>query len=97
VRRFVLSSAARTDLLQIQDYIAQDNVAAAATVIDAIFAAFDTISDHPLMGHRREDLTNRDVRFWAVFSYLIIYDANTKPLSVVRVLSGYRDIISLLS
>lgn len=96
MRGFVLSSAARTDLLQIQDYIARDNAAAAATVIDAIFAAFDTLSDHPLMGRRREDLTSRDVRFWAVYSYLIIYNAETKPLSIIRVLSGYRDIASLL-
>ena len=97
MRRFVLSSEARTDLLQIQDYIAQDNITAAATVIDAIFAAFEKLSDHPLMGHCRADLTSRDVRFWAVYSYLIIYDANTNPLSIVRVLSGYRDITSLLS
>ena len=82
--------------LQIQDYIAKDNATAAATVIDAIFAAFGKLSDNPLMGHRREDLTRRDVRFWAMYSNLIIYNAETKPLSIVRVLSGYSDIISLL-
>jgi plasmid stabilization system protein ParE len=40
----------------------------------------------------REDLTDRPYRFWKVYSYLIIYRADTSPPRIVRVLHGARDV-----
>lgn len=34
----------------------------------------------PERGHRREDLTASDLRFWAIFSYLIAYRPGSCPL-----------------
>jgi plasmid stabilization system protein ParE len=45
----------------------------------------------PGKGHLREDL-GEDLRAWVVYSYLIIYRPAKKPLQVVRVVSGYRDV-----
>ncbi len=96
MHNFVISPEARIDLLEIQDYIASDSKAAASLVIDSIFSACDELSKYPMMGHSRSDLTDRNVRFWSIYSYLIIYDAISKPISIVRVLSGYRDIAAIL-
>ncbi len=93
---FDLTPEAQDDLIAIQDYIALDNPTAAARVIDECFESFAKLAESPFIGHKREDLTPRDVRFWGIYSYLIIYDGNTKPISIVRVLSGFRDITSLL-
>ena len=35
-------------------------------------------------------------RFWAAYSYLIIYDPASRPIEVVPILSGYRDVAALL-
>lgn len=51
----------------------------------------------PEIGHRREDLADEPLRFWPVYSYLVIYRADVSPIEVVRVLSGYRDVAELLS
>jgi len=48
------------------------------------------------MGHVREDLTPRSVRFWPLYNYLVVYRPDTKPLQILRVLSGYRDIAKIL-
>lgn len=48
------------------------------------------------MGHRREDLTLRAVLFWPVHSFLIVYRPDTRPLEIVRVVSGWRDVSRLL-
>jgi plasmid stabilization system protein ParE len=50
------------------------------------------------MGHLREDLPAIDptLRFFSVYSYLIIYCADTDPLEVVRVLHGARDVRRIL-
>lgn len=54
------------------------------------------LATQPELGHWRKDLTSKPVRFWFVYSYLIVYDPATRPLEVVRILSGYRDITELL-
>ena len=95
--RFVLSPEARDDLRENRDYIARDSAGAARRVLSELRAAMRRLAEMPELGHFREDLADEPLRFWPVHSYLIIYRPDRKPLEVVRVLSGYRDIAELLS
>ena len=61
-----------------------------------IYAAINKLVPMPGMGHVREDLTQRPLRFWPVGQYLIIYRPDTSPLEIVRVVNGYRDVAGLL-
>ena len=54
------------------------------------------LAANPGIGHIRTDLTDADVRFWSVFKYLVIYRPETKPLEIVRVLHGRREVKRLL-
>jgi plasmid stabilization system protein ParE len=54
------------------------------------------LADLPGLGHVRDDLIDETLRVWTVHSYLVIYRPETRPLQIVRVLSGYRDIATLL-
>ena len=56
------------------------------------------LAETPGLGHVREDLAAIDpaLRFWPVYSYLIVYRAETAPLEVVRVLHGARDVRRIL-
>jgi plasmid stabilization system protein ParE len=47
-------------------------------------------------GHRRSDLTDVKVRFFSVYSYLIVYQPETKPLQIVTILHARRDVGKLL-
>ena len=94
--RFVLTPAAQADLLDIFDYISQDSSDAAHRVIAEIRAAMRKLADMPEMGHFRRDLATEPLRFWPVYSYLIIYRPEAKPLQVVRVLHGARDVRQIL-
>jgi plasmid stabilization system protein ParE len=93
---FFYSPEARRDLLEIWEFIAQDNLDEADRVEREIEQASVKLAANPELGHFRRDLTSRPVRFWATYSYLIIYDPETRPLEVVRILSGYRDVAQLL-
>lgn len=42
------------------------------------------------------DLASESLRFWPVYSYLIIYRPNSEPIEVVRVLHGARDISAIM-
>jgi antitoxin ParD1/3/4/toxin ParE1/3/4 len=50
----------------------------------------------PAAGHWRKDLTDESVKFFPVYSYLIVYRPETKPLQIAAILHGYRDIEALL-
>ncbi|MSU61052.1 MAG: type II toxin-antitoxin system RelE/ParE family toxin [Pedosphaera sp.] len=84
------------DLLEIWERIARDNLDAADRVEQEIEQVVSMLARNPELGHIRRDLTSKLVRFWPVYSYLIIYDPATQPLEIVRILSGYRDVAALL-
>ena len=42
--------------------------------------------------HKRDDLTAFPVLFWPVGSYLIVYRAEHRPIEIVAVTQGSRDI-----
>ena len=65
-------------------------------VSEGLRDAMRLIAERPGIGHTRADLAREPVRFWPVFSYLVIYRPETKPLEVVRVLRGKRDVRRLL-
>jgi plasmid stabilization system protein ParE len=94
--RFVLTPAARADLTEIFDYIAQDSPDAAHRVLEELRAAMKKLARMPDMGHFRRDLASEPLRFWPVYSYLIIYRPEARPIQVVRVLHGARDVRRIL-
>lgn len=94
--RFLLSPEARADLEEIVDFIAADNPAAAERVLGELKAAMQRLAEMPLLGHLRQDLTAEPLRFWQVYSFLIIYRPEKSPLEVVRVLHAARDVRRLL-
>lgn len=94
--RCFLSPVAEQDIDEIITYLAQENPVVARTFLDSLFAAMDNLAEFPEMGHIREDLTDRPVKFLTFkWHYLIIYKP-TSPVEIVRVLSGFRDIINLM-
>ena len=96
MKRFNLSPEAARDIREIWAYIAQDSIKAARRLRLQILDSCQRIATNPGIGHRREDLTDKPVLFWPVAYYLIIYNPARKPVEVVRVVHGARDIPSLL-
>jgi antitoxin ParD1/3/4 len=88
------------DLLDIWSFIAQDNRDAADRVEAAVFRACELVAESPLAGRMRKDVTPLPLRFWVVHpysNYLIVYDPESKPLHVIRILHGARDLSSVLA
>jgi len=94
--RYVLTPLASRDLEEIWDYLALDNRQAAEKVVDRIEATIKELVRTPGMGHLREDLADRRHRFFLVYSYLIVYRPETRPLQIIRVLHASRDVRALL-
>lgn len=90
---FVLSDEAMSDLFEIWAYVASDHPAAADTLERDILRACARLARQPDIGHRRTDLCNDDaVRFHTVRTwYLVVYEWESRPLRIVRLLHAARD------
>jgi plasmid stabilization system protein ParE len=98
VKRRVLSPPAYDDLERIQAYLTvHAGATAARRVLSAIRAASNEVFRHPNLGHYRNDLVKGDLRFWRVYSYLIVYRDDAHATEIIRFLHASRDIAHILS
>jgi len=96
--RFVLAPEAAEDLASIWRYIKRHGSIATADRVESIIRDKLTLLAHsPEAGHHRKNLTNEKVRFFPVYSYLIVYRPATSPLQIVAILHGRRDVERVLS
>ncbi|MBI1813903.1 MAG: type II toxin-antitoxin system RelE/ParE family toxin [Deltaproteobacteria bacterium] len=83
--RYRFTKSARQDLLEIADYISDDDPAAAERVVDQIVEAIERLCQFPAMGHVDIKLAGPRHRLWPVSRYLLIYRPDTDPLQIVRI------------
>ena len=98
MKRFVLTRPAELDLYQIKSYLIEKaGSKATRSVFEDIRSGLILVGSEPGVGHVREDLTDQPLKFWHVYSYLIVYDPQTKPVQIIRILHGMRDVADILN
>ena len=50
----------------------------------------------PSQGHTRKDLTNKPVLFFPMYSFLVVYQPDMRPIRIVAVLRGRRNVKRIL-
>src|ERR1700683_2509443 len=96
-RRYVLPPEAAIDLVKIWRYIKKQSGNEMADRVEAaIRGQIVFLAANPGTGHWRKDLTDEPVKFSLVYSYLIVYRPDKKPLQVVAILQGRRDVEQIL-
>jgi plasmid stabilization system protein ParE len=96
VKPYVVAPDAEADLKQIWRYLlGEAGLAVANQIQGELVDAFEILAEVPGKGHRRPDLTSRDVLFFGVYQYLIVY-RRAAVVEIVAVLHGKRDVKRLL-
>ena len=95
---YVVAPAAQEDLLVIWHYYAEQvgNPDLADRMVGEIVSGFRQVAATPGMDHLRRDLSEEPLRFWNVRRYLIAYRPEVRPLEIVRVIHGARDMQAIL-
>jgi toxin ParE1/3/4 len=97
MRRYLFTDKANDDLADIEAYLIEEGgVRTARHVLREIKEAINFLSSNPGAGHLREDLTDAPVKFWSVYSYLIVYDPVPRPIEILRIVHASRNIGRLL-
>jgi toxin ParE1/3/4 len=91
--RYILAPQAAIDLFEIWPYIKEQTSATSADRVESVIRdRIVFLARTPEAGHHRKDLTDKDVKFFPVYSYLIVYRPTTKPLQIASSLHGRRDV-----
>jgi toxin ParE1/3/4 len=92
-RNFVFTPEAEVDALAIWEHVADDDSEKAADrIIARIYDECQKLGEMPGKGHHREDLLDSRHKFWSVWSYLIVYRWQMKPIQVIAIVHGARDL-----
>jgi len=97
--RYQFTPQAADDLFAIWSYIARDSTQAANRVEAAVYDACTFLAEGPLRGSTRKEITPLPLRFWTVQAfpnYIIVYDPQSDPLQIIRILHGSRDVLAIL-
>lgn len=96
MKPYLVAPDAEEDLQQIWRYLlGEAGLAIANRIQDELLDAFEGLVGFPGKGHRRPDLTSRDVLFFSVYQYMIVYRRG-ELVEIVAILHGKRDISRLL-
>jgi plasmid stabilization system protein ParE len=94
---YVLAPEAAVDLVQIWRHIKKESSVIVTDRIESVIRGkIAFLAASPGAGHWRKNLTDQPVKFFPAYSYLIVYRPDTKPLQVVSILHGRRDIEQIL-
>lgn len=90
---YVLTAPAQRDLERLAAYLQQSaGTATADYVLEEIGAAMTRVGNSPGLGHRRSDLTSKPAKFYSVWAYFVIYDDSNRPIRILRVIHGARNV-----
>jgi toxin ParE1/3/4 len=87
------SPQAEIDITSIWEFIADDSVKAADSMLERIEDVFDMLAQNPMAGRARNDLGLK-LRSFPVGSYVVFYVPVPDGIEVVRVMNGRQDIDS---
>lgn len=93
-RLFVLTPEARRDLQEILLDIAEDSPDTAERLRGEFLEGLKRLGRAPGMGHYREELLDRRYRF---YSYVVAYAWEARPIQIVSVVHGARDLATFFA
>lgn len=87
----LISEAARTDLLELWVFVAEDSLEAADRLVDDVLAAARRLAEWPEIGRECPDLLP-GIRSFPTGNLVIFYRRREDRVEVVRVVHGRRDL-----
>jgi plasmid stabilization system protein ParE len=88
--RVVWTEQAWTRLVEIEAFVAQDDPAAAARLVDRLIERGDALAVHPDRGRRLREMPGTGLRELLVNNYRLIYRATSNSIEVLTDFEGHR-------
>lgn len=91
-RLFLLTPEAQSNLKEIVLDIAEDSPDTAERLRSEFHEGLQALGRSPGSGHYHDEPLSRKYRFWNFYSYVVAYVWQAKPIHVIGVVHGARDL-----
>ncbi len=95
MRKLLVTPRVCLDLLDIWHFIASENIEAAIRVGGEFESTLRGLGEFQGKGHARPDVTDRRIRFWRLYAYMIAYRYDDESVTIIRVVHGRRNLRQL--
>ena len=85
---YAVSAEAQDDLFEIWHRIADDSVRLANRIEDEFYELFASLGRMPRQGHARKDITSQPVLFFPLYSFLVVYQPEARPIRILAVFAA---------
>ncbi|MFN2267387.1 MAG: type II toxin-antitoxin system RelE/ParE family toxin [Desulfonatronovibrio sp.] len=89
------SGPAKKDLRRIFDYIAEDSIYYANSVVQTIVDKSESLNAFPQMGRKVSEIGESNVREIFIYSYRLIYESSGEDIHVLAIIHGKQDLARL--
>ena len=90
---YQLTNTAENEIGEILLYVAErDGIDRALHVHGKFLEAFERLASMPGTGFKRPLFTGDRIRWRTVFRWLVIYDPESSPITILRVIHGAREL-----
>lgn len=96
-RLFVLTPEAKRDLKEVFLDISEDSLDTAERLRSEFYERLQNLGRSPGIGHYHEELLSRKYRFWNFYSCVVVYVWEARPVQVIAVVHGARDVAVFLT
>jgi len=94
---YTITRQAEEDVEAIGNYIAVNwSLDRALRIVWEIRQEFRKLGETPGLGHFRDDVCDRRLKFWLIHSFLIAFRWEAQPIDIVAVIHGARDLGPIL-
>lgn len=87
---FLIHPEAAEDIVEICEFIEQDNAPAAIRFRTGLLTALRKLAEFPNSGHKRPEFAGSRIRFSLFREYLIAYTSDQRPILVLAIIHGRR-------
>lgn len=93
----LITEPAQMDILEIIDYVANDNCKAAVGILNIFEQTFKMLAEFPAVGIRKKGIKDETVLVYTIRRhYSIVYRIKNNNLEILRVLTRYQDLFAVL-
>ena len=97
MNRVLITNLAKSDILNIKEYIVIKNPEAAQRFINSLIRIFEMLSEYPNAGVKKAGIKNPNVQVYTIKKkYNIVYKQKNNNIEILRVLNKYQNLFAIL-
>lgn len=97
MNKVLITNLAKSDILNIREYIEAKNPAAAQNFINSLVHILEMLAQYPQVGVKKFGIKNPNIQIYTIKKkYNIVYQQKNNNIEILRILNKYQNLFAIL-